>query len=97
MAKKTVEINMTPGDDRLEHEANEKRISAPKYKSERGERKARLTVLLPESLHEEMSMYATVTKQSMGDIINDMLEEFVADPKNKAKIDAQRKAYESAE
>ncbi len=90
MAKKTPIIKETPGDDELEHEANKKRISAPKYKSERGPRDNRISVLVPKSLHEDLTLYTMATGTSVGEIVNGLLEDFVADEKRKAKIDALR-------
>lgn len=97
MAKKVIAIKETEGDARLEHEANEERISAPKYKSARGKRDNRIAILVPKSLHEELTLYAMATDRSVGDILNDLLEDFVADEKRKAKIDAMKALRSSSE
>ncbi|MBR4685810.1 MAG: hypothetical protein IKP04_04705 [Candidatus Methanomethylophilaceae archaeon] len=93
MAKKVVEIKQTPGNDEKEREAISQRRSTPRRKSQRGIRDDRLTVLVPKSLHKELSMYATATQRSVGDIVNELLEDYLKDEERQDKIAIVRELY----
>lgn len=94
-AKKSVEIKQTVSDEREEEEALKKRRSASlvNRKSERGKRGTRLTVLIPKSLHEDVTLYAKASDRSIGDIVNELLEGLVGQDAAKERIEAARAFY----
>lgn len=93
MAKK-VTIKETPTDDRLEEEASRNRIK-PRYKSgSRGARNYKITILIPQSLNDELKILSSVLDRPTGDVINEFLEGYVRD--NQDKIERFRKALETS-
>ncbi len=93
MAKKLVDIRENQGDDRKELEAISQRRTATRRKSQRGKRDDRLTVLVPSSLHVELSLYARATNQSVGDIVNELLEDYLKDEDRQGKIAIIKELY----
>ena len=88
MAKKT-EIKITETDQRIEEEAIKGRRSKKvDYLSGRGPRDYKVTVLIPSSLNEDVKDLKAVTKRSLGDIVNEALEEYVK--KNADKLERIR-------
>ena len=92
MAGKKIEIKQTKADEGVEQEAIDSRRSTPKRKSARGKREDRLTILIPKSLHEEVTLYAQGTRQSVGDILNAYLEDLVSTEEAQKKI-AKARAF----
>ena len=65
------------------------RIGKGKYKSgKRGARDTKISALIPKSLYEEIRLLARATNRSVGDMINEFLEDQVQ--ANRKKIDALR-------
>ena len=88
MAKKT-EIKITATDQRIEEEAIKGRRSKKvDYLSSRGPRDYKVTVLIPSSLNEDVKDLKAVTKRSLGDIVNEALEDYVK--KNADKLERIR-------
>ena len=98
-AKKQIDIKQTVSDEAVEEAAIKDRRSASlvNRKSERGVRKNRLTVLVPESLHEEVTLYAKASNRSVGDIVNELLEDLVGQDTAKERIEAARIFYRIAD
>ena len=74
---KTVPIKETKTDETVEQQAIDSRRSVPKRKSDRGLRTTRITALVPESLYNEVRLLAKVKDRSIGDMINEFLEDQV--------------------